>query len=128
MKITSENYVESVLVTESPVNQDIINRLINPDTIRLLHGSLGLVTEAAELADMLKKHIFYGKALDFPNAKEEIGDSMWYVGLIIDVLNTTFNEVLTINIAKLAKRYPEKFTEYAAINRDLEAERKILEG
>ena len=31
------------------------------------------------------------------------------------------------NIAKLRRRYPEKFTEYDALNRNLEAERKELE-
>jgi hypothetical protein len=37
-------------------------------------------------------------------------------------------EVMDINIKKLEARYPEKFTEDKAINRDLEAERKILES
>jgi ribosomal protein S17E len=34
---------------------------------------------------------------------------------------------MSVNVEKLAKRYPEKFTEYHAENRDLESERKILE-
>jgi NTP pyrophosphatase (non-canonical NTP hydrolase) len=88
---------------------------------------MGMATEAGEFLDMLKKHIFYGKPMDFVNAKEEIGDQMWYAGLAVDVLQTTFNEVLTVNIDKLKARYPEKFTEEAAINRDLNTERSILE-
>jgi hypothetical protein len=32
------------------------------------------------------------------------------------------------NIAKLRTRYPEKFASDRALNRDLEAERKVLEG
>lgn len=32
------------------------------------------------------------------------------------------------NIAKLARRYPEGFTEWRALNRDLVGERKVLEG
>jgi NTP pyrophosphatase (non-canonical NTP hydrolase) len=126
--ITSFNYVENVMRTESPVTQEMIDRISNPQTIRLLHGAIGLATESGELLDMLKKHIFYGKPLDLVNASEEVGDSQWYAGLVIDVLKTTFNEVLTINIDKLKARYPEKFTEYHAENRDLETERKILEG
>lgn len=35
---------------------------------------------------------------------------------------------LNRNIEKLALRYPEKFTEYHAINRDIDAERKVLES
>jgi hypothetical protein len=37
-------------------------------------------------------------------------------------------EILATNIAKLEARYPEKFTEEQAINRDLGAERQVLEG
>lgn len=37
-------------------------------------------------------------------------------------------DALTKNILKLAKRYGEKFSEIKALNRDLDNERKILEG
>lgn len=128
MSITSENYVQNVLRSESPVTSQLRDRLQNEDTIRLLHAAMGMATEAGEFLDMLKKHIFYGKPMDFVNAKEEVGDQMWYAGLAIDVLKTTFDEVLTVNIDKLKARYPEKFTEEAAINRDLNTERAILES
>lgn len=128
MSITSGNYVNNVLRSESPVTTELRERLQNEVTIRLLHAAMGMATEAGEFLDMLKKHIFYGKPMDFVNAKEEVGDQMWYAGLAIDVLQTTFNEVLTVNIDKLRARYPEKFTEEAAINRDLNIERAILEG
>lgn len=128
MSITSGNYVNNVLRSESPVTQELRERLQNEVTIRLLHAAMGMATEAGEFLDMLKKHIFYGKPMDFVNAKEEVGDQMWYAGLAIDVLQTTFDEVLTVNIEKLKARYPEKFTEEAAINRNLNAERTILES
>lgn len=38
-----------------------------------------------------------------------------------------FFQILTNNIAKLQVRYPDKFTNEAALNRDLDAERKKLE-
>lgn len=125
--INSENYVDHVLVSEAPITDALVARISDPKVIRLLHGAIGLSTEAGELLDMIKKHIYYGKPLDLVNAKEEVGDSMWYAGLVIDVLKTTFDEVLTVNIDKLKARYPEKFTEFHAENRDLETERKILE-
>ena len=128
MSITSDNYVNNVLRSESPVSPELRERLQNEVTIRLLHAAMGMATEAGEFLDMLKKHIFYGKPMDFVNAKEEVGDQMWYAGLAIDVLQTTFDEVLTVNIEKLKARYPEKFTEEAAINRNLNAERTILEN
>ena len=125
--MNSENYVENATSTESYVTHEMIARLSNPKTIRLLHAAMGLTTEAGEFVDMLKKHIFYGKPIDYVNAKEEIGDTLWYTALAIDVLETTMNEVMTVNIDKLKARYPEKFTEFNAENRDLVTERKILE-
>lgn len=126
-KINSENYVEHVLRTDCITTQELIHRLTDPDTIRLIHAAMGMVTESAELMDMIKKHIFYGKPLDIVNAIEEVGDSMWYVGLAVDVLRTTFNEIMTVNINKLKLRYPEKFTEKDAVDRDVVAEREFLE-
>lgn len=125
--ITSENYVENCLRTESEVNDEIISRISKPETLRLLHSAMGISTEAAELVDMLKKHIFYGKKIDFPNATEELGDALWYIGIGVDVLKTTMNEIMSVNIEKLQARYPEKFSEQNALNRDLKKEREILE-
>jgi len=126
-KITSENYVKNALQTEAPITPELIERLTDTRTIRLLHVGMGLCTEAAEFVDMLKKHIFYGKKLDIVNLQEEIGDSDWYSAIGIDALETTFEKILTTNIEKLRARYPEKFTEEAAINRNLKLEREVLE-
>lgn len=46
---------------------------------------------------------------------------------ICELLEIDFWQALTNNISKLQVRYPEKFTEEAALNRDLAAERKELE-
>jgi NTP pyrophosphatase (non-canonical NTP hydrolase) len=48
--------------------------------------------------------------------------------LLLDYLDTTFEHALTTNIAKLAKRYGDKYSDYKAVSRDLEAERTVLEG
>jgi len=77
---------------------------------------------------MMKKHIFYGKSLDEVNLKEELGDKLWYTALALDELKSSFAEVFTLNITKLESRYPNKFTEYSALNRDLIKERKILDS
>ena len=126
--ITSENYVENVVRSESVITEALTNRISSNENIRLLHAGMGMCTESAEFVDMMKKHIFYGKPLDKVNLREEIGDLLWYIGLAVDVLGTTIDEVMTINIDKLKARYPENFTEHHAENRDLVTERKILEG
>ena len=93
-----------------------------------LHMVLGMQTEAAEIADVYKKTIAYRKPLDFVNIKEEVGDLMWYVANLCNMNGWDLREILDTNIAKLEARYPEKFTEEQAINRDLGAERQVLEG
>lgn len=58
-----------------------------------------------------------------------------YTGIVVMVildrasslLDLDFREILYTNIEKLRKRYPEKFTEEAALNRDLDSERATLE-
>ena len=95
---------------------------------QLLHATLGLMSEAGEIADALKRHICYGKALDEVNILEEVGDLAWYQALAMTAVKRTLEESLERNIAKLKARYGDKFTAAAALNRNLEAERQALEG
>lgn len=112
--------------TEAPVTAEMLDRL--QTQVRLIHSVLGLCTEVGEFADQLKRHIFYGKPLDSVNLKEEIGDMDWYIAVACDVLKTTLSEIQATNIAKLRQRFPEKFTNENALERDLSSERAILEG
>jgi len=129
-EITLDNkeYVKLALVTESPVDEALVARASSKQVIRLLHGAMGLVTEAAEIIDQLKKHIFYGKPLDLVNINEEQGDAEWYQAILCDETGAGLDAIHATNIAKLEKRYGSKFDAHRAMNRDLDAERRILEG
>lgn len=96
--------------------------------IECLHGAMGASTEANELLDMMKKNIFYGKDIDVVNIVEEVGDILWYCALLLRECGYTFEEVMEINIEKLRLRFPEKFEEDQAINRDVDKERTLLES
>lgn len=120
----------AALRTESPVNEELVNRLIK--VTRLLHGVMGKVTEAGELMDNLKKHIFYNKPLDVVNIIEELGDDEWYGALVRDAIKVAQDEVQRRVIEKLTNkqkgRYKDGvFTSQEAINRDHDAEREVLE-
>lgn len=93
----------------------------------ILHGLIGVLTEATELAEHLQVVLAGESELDSVNVKEEIADCMWYMAILADTMGFTFEEVQATNISKLKARYPEKFTEEKAVNRDLDTERKILE-
>jgi NTP pyrophosphatase (non-canonical NTP hydrolase) len=125
--MNTKDYIKNTAVTDldSDGQQNMAHRCHN--VANLLHYTIGVGTEAAELLDAVKKHIAYGKPLDLVNIKEETGDLLFYVARIIDMYGWTFEEVMETNINKLKARYGTKFSEAAALNRDLEAERKILE-
>lgn len=122
----SKEYQALALVTESK-NYGEIERVSQEKLVRLLHGGIGVATEGGEILDALKKHIFYGKPLDEVNLKEEVGDLLWYIAIICDELNTSFDEIMSTNIEKLRARYGGKFSEVKALNRNLQTERAILE-
>lgn len=121
-------YIEATRVTDHKTYQEVQNRLSEELNAKLFHYLVGIATESGELLDAIKKSIIYGKKLDLVNLKEEIGDCCWYIARLLDTLDFTFEEVMDVNIAKLKARYGEKFTEHAALNRNLAKEREILEA
>lgn len=95
--------------------------------MRLLHGIIGIATEAGEMLEALRQGVEDG-VFDLTNVAEEVGDNQWYAAAILRALKTNFESIQRTNIAKLRARFPNKFTEFDANNRNLQAERQILEG
>lgn len=93
-----------------------------------LHMILGMQTESAEIADVYKKNIAYGKDLDLVNVKEEIGDLMFYIVNLCTLKGWDLEDIMQTNIDKLKARFPGDFSNENALNRDLEKERRILES
>lgn len=96
---------------------------IKQDSAEILHAVLGLYTEVQEIIQWALKP----EPLDRVNLIEEIFDLYWYKAILTRKFNINIEEGMDRNIAKLKKRYGDKFTNYAAMNRDLNAERKTLE-
>jgi len=105
-----------------------VEKIEGYDKMELLHGAMGLSTESNEVLDQMKKVIFYGTELDIINIKEELGDIMFYFQMIMNRLDLNLDDIIETNKAKLIARYGDKFSKEKAVNRDLEKERKILEG
>ena len=118
--MNSKDFITNSLRTESP--------LYTSPNPRVLHAAMGCVTESAELMDALKKGAFYGRDVDYVNVREEAGDLLWYLAILFDELDTTFEKEMERVINKLKTRFPEKFNIGQAHSRDLEGERKVLEG
>ena len=94
----------------------------------LAHMALGITGEAGEVADVIKKHYAYDKALDTAHLVEEVGDIMFYLNGLLMELGVEWEAVLERNIAKLEARYPDKFTQDAAIVRSIKQEAAAMRG
>ena len=132
IEVTLENYQELAQRTSStskyPGQLDVLDTLdfSHVEIVRLLHGAIGLCTEAGEIQDTLKKHLFYAADLDENNLIEECGDVLWYLAEILNALKIPLQKVMQANISKLAVRYPEKFDSEMAIVRDAQAEMEAV--
>lgn len=85
--------------------------------LRLLHAVMGMSEEVGEIMGPVKKHIFYNKDLDINNIKTELGDLAWFMSILLDEIGSSFEEVMRLNYDKLEKRFPNGFSEKAAIER-----------
>jgi hypothetical protein len=110
--------IKSIVATSDLEEQEAIN---------MVHAILGMATEAGELLEMMRDS-YNGLGVDRPNIIEEVGDSKWYMAILAPIGRFLWGQDEKINIAKLRARFPERFTEYDANNRDLAAERKLLEA
>ena len=75
---------------------------------RLLTAAVGMSAESGEFIEVVKKMIFQGKPVNEENLfhlKRELGDVMWYVAQACMALDTTFDEIVEMNVDKLKARY-----------------------
>lgn len=123
-------YQEKAMRTQCPQAVVLERLAASPKLIGLLHACIGLAGEVGELATAIQRWLWYGKGpLDVVNCIEEFGDVTWYTAEGLKALEANLEDVMVRNIAKLAKRYPDKFSEFLAdeVNRDRAGERKVLE-
>lgn len=106
--MTFEEYNKLALRT---VNVDLTDEEL------LLNATLGSLGELGEIADHVKKYMYQGHDLDIEAVAKEIGDVLWYLNLLAEVTGYSLEEIAAMNIAKLEKRYPDKFSSGASINR-----------
>lgn len=93
----------------------------------LVQISLRLQVQSGQFLDYLKRHVFYGAPLEESLLVQFIGHTLWMLDHVGEALRLDLSAIMEKNIEKLRNRYPDQFTEQAALNRDLAAERKVLE-
>ena len=80
----------------------------------LWHAVTGVVTEAGELMDAVKKLVIYNKSLDRENLVEELGDIEFYMEQVRQNAGIDRADVIAANMAKLARRYGSTYSDVAA--------------
>ena len=76
----------------------------------LVNTVLGLVGEAGEIADYVKKVEFHKHTFRPEKMTEELGDLLWYMAALCVIYGLSLEDVGQMNIEKLQARYPNGFT------------------
>lgn len=83
----------------------------------LQHAAMGMITEAGELIDAVKRQMIYGKDIDAVNLKEEVGDCLWYANVAADTIGWRLSgEVLPSMQNNLFDKRTTLFTLSIALN------------
>ena len=118
MTVDTEKYIDFVHGVTSTESLDYaalltrMNKLELEDVCnlsQLLTAALGLTAESGEFTEIVKKIILQGKPYNEDNVfhmKRELGDICWYIAQACMALDTTFDEIIEMNVDKLKKRYP----------------------
>ena len=118
MTVDTEKYVD--FVREVTSNESVhyaalltrMNNLELEDDCNippLITAAFGLTAEAGEFTEVVKKIILQGKPYNEDNIfhmKRELGDICWYLAQACMALDTSFDEIIEMNVDKLKARYP----------------------
>ena len=116
MTVDTKKYLDFVAGVTSMPSQDPailqarIDELVanGADIPHLLTAALGLAAESGEFTEVVKKIILQGKPYNEDNVfhmKRELGDICWYIAQACMALDTTFDEIIEMNVEKLKARY-----------------------
>lgn len=87
---------------------------------------ISMTKSLLRLLDMLKKSIYYGKPFDDDAATQAALRIMAAMSQYATSNGIDTGSALRANIEKLRARYGDRFSSDAAINRDLDRERRVL--
>ncbi len=75
-----------------------------PPEVELAYLTMGLVGEAGEIANKVKKVYRDGREISREDMKSELGDVMWYLSNLAKAYDLPLSEVAESNIDKLQSR------------------------
>ena len=118
MTVDTKKYIEFVQGVTSDQSRDYAALLSRLNSLELendcnipplITAALGLTAESGEFTEVVKKIILQGKQYNEDNVfhmKRELGDICWYIAQACMALDTSFDEIIEMNVEKLESRYP----------------------
>ncbi len=76
---------------------------VYPSEYTVVYPTLGLMGEAGEVSEKVKKHI-RGDTETLDGLKKELGDVLWYLSAIASDLDISLEDVARTNLKKLESR------------------------
>lgn len=84
---------------------------------RVAAAALGLVGEAGETSEVIKKWLFHRHPYNADALIKELGDVLWYVTELCSSTGINLEEVFQRNVDKLKTRYPDGWSSDNSIAR-----------
>lgn len=102
----------------------ILNQELFVEQVKGDDAQTSLILHSTDLLDMVKKQIFYGRIVDRNVLIDQLVmlKNVLHYGMIFADMGWTLDDLIAGNIKKLKARFPDKFTEDAANNRDVKEE------
>ena len=100
--------------------QKLAMTTLNPELSEkdvLINGVMGLCGESGEAIDLVKKWLAQGHELDKEKLAKELGDICWYLAETATAIGYDLEDIMSANIEKLKKRYPQGFEAERSIHR-----------
>ena len=123
--------LKQVLDEMSPTDEDEYFKLLDAAVMRMTASETKIMDVYAEWLDLAKRWIGYGKAPTM-STTELLAEASAMMNLVIEqgkASDTEMHLILVVNVDKLLKRYNGmQFNAERAVNRDLPAERAVLES
>lgn len=88
------------------LHTQVVKSTCSGDGANIINAAMGLVGEAAEVSEHIKKVAFQQHPIDDKKIVEELGDLLWYFNLIRSLRGYTMEQILEANMNKMARRYP----------------------
>lgn len=115
-------------ITDAAQHRPATAPFLNADDQKFVDTIIGVIDESGEVGEVLKSYLLGGITKEAFEKKlgDELGDVLWYIARASEAAGLSLADVAQGNLAKLAARYPNGFTQEQSEHRNTVSEDKAL--